>query len=94
MNFRKSKTKENIQISIGSKLINKVKETNFLGVVIDDQLNRLSHEKQIVAKLQKSYYRIKTASILLSMASLIMIYDVCHICFTVVKFGGEPVRIF
>ena len=35
----KSKHKDNTQISIGNKLIDKVNATKFLGVIIDDQLD-------------------------------------------------------
>ena len=73
--FCKTKYKDNIQISIGNKLIDKVSETKFLGVIIDDQLNWQSHIKQIVTKLHKNYYIIKKASRLLSMASLTMLYN-------------------
>ena len=51
MIFCKTKYKDNIQISIGNKLIDKVNETKFLGVLINDQLNWQSHIKQIVTKL-------------------------------------------
>ena len=73
MIFCKTKYKDNIQISIGNKLIDKVSETKFLGVIIDDQLNWQSHIKQIVTKLHKNYYIIKKAS--RSMASLTMLYN-------------------
>ena len=75
MIFCKIKYKDNIQISIGNKLIDKVNETKLLGVIIGDQLNWLSHIKQIVTKLHKNYYIIKKASRLLSMASLTMLYN-------------------
>ena len=75
MIFCKTKYKDNIQISIGNKLIDKVSETNFLGVIVDDQLNWQSHIKQIVTKLHKNYYIIKKASRLLSMASFTMLYN-------------------
>ena len=73
--FCKTKYKDNIQISIGNKLIDKVNETKFLGVIIDDQLNWHSHIKPIVTKLHKDYYIIKKASRLLSKASLTMLYN-------------------
>ena len=75
MIFCRTKYKDNIQISIGNKLIDKVSETKFLGVIIDDQLNWQSHIKPIVTKLHKNYYIIKKASRLLSMASLTMLYN-------------------
>ena len=75
MIFCKSQVEQNIQISFGNKLINKVKETKFLGVIIDDQLNWHSHIKQIVSKLNKNYYVIKRASRLLSTSSLTMLYN-------------------
>ena len=75
MIFCKTKYKDNIQISIGNKLIDKVNETKFLGVIIDDKLNWQSHIKQIVTKLHKNYYIIKRASKLLSMVSLTMLYN-------------------
>ena len=75
MIFCKSKYKENIQISIGNKLIDKVNEIKFVGVIIDDQLNVQSYIKHIVTKLHKNYYIIKKASRLLSMASLTMPYN-------------------
>ena len=75
MIFCKRKVKQNIQISFGNKLINKVKETIFLGVIIDDQLNWHSHIKQIVSKFHKTYYVIKRDSRLLSTSSLTMLYN-------------------
>ena len=75
MIFCKTKYKDNIQISIGNKLIDKVNETNFFGIITDDQLNWQSHIKQIVTKLHKNYYIIKKANRLLSMASLTMLYN-------------------
>ena len=52
MIFCKSQVKQNIQISLGNKLINKV--TKFLRVIFDDQLNWHSHIKQFF----QSYTRI------------------------------------
>ena len=75
MIFCKSQVEQNIQISFGNKLINKVNETKFLGVIIDDQLNWHSHIKQIVSKVHKNYYVIKRASRLLSTSSLTMLYN-------------------
>ena len=75
MIFCTSQVKQNIKISFGNKLINKVNEIKFLGVIIDDQLNFHSHIKQIVSKLYKKYYVIKRASGLLSTSSLTMLYD-------------------
>ena len=91
MIFCKSHVKQNIQISFGNKLINKVNETKFLGVIIDDQLNWHGHIKQIVSKLHKIVYVIKRASRLLSTSSLTMLYN--SFCFTVGKFGTEPLDI-
>ena len=95
MIFCKIKYKDNIQISIGNKLIGKVNETKLLGVIIDDQLNWQSHIKQIVTKLHKNYYIIKKVGCYPWRHQLcyIIVY-VCHICFTVVKFGVEPVYTF
>ena len=75
MIFCKSHVEQNIQISFGNKLINKVNKTKFLGVIIDDQLNLHSHIKRIVSKLHKNYYVIKRASRLLSTSSLTMLYN-------------------
>ena len=49
--FCKTKYKDNIQNRIGNKLIDKVNETKFLGVIIDDWQ---SHIKQIVTKLHNT----------------------------------------
>ena len=69
------KVKSNkIQISFCNKLISKVNGTNFLGVIINDQLNRYSHIKQIVLKLHNNYYVMKRASWLLSTSSLTVLY--------------------
>ena len=38
MIFCKSEVEQNIQISFGNKLINKVNETKFLGVIIDEKV--------------------------------------------------------
>ena len=70
MIFCKGQVEQNIQISFGNKLINKVNETKFLWFIIDDQLNWHDHIKQIVSKLHKNYYVIKRASRLLSTSSL------------------------
>ena len=86
MIFCKTKYKDNIHISIGNIMIDKVNETNFLVVIIDDQLNWQSHIKLIITKLHKNSYIIKKASRLLSMASLTMF---CHICFTCCEICGR-----
>ena len=75
MIFCKSQVEQDIQRSFGNKLINKVNETNFLGVIIDDQLNWHGHIKQIVSKLHKNYYVMKKASRLSSTSSLTMLYN-------------------
>ena len=75
MIFCPSQVKQNIKISFGNKLINKVNQIKYSGVIIDDQLNLHSHIKQIVSKLYKNYYVIKRASGLLSTSSLTMLYD-------------------
>ena len=68
MIFCKCQVGQNIRVSLGNKLINKVNETTFLGVIIDDELNWHRHIKQTVSKLQKNYYVIKRASRLLSIS--------------------------
>ena len=75
MIFCKLKYKDNIQIRIGNKLIDKIYETKFTGVIIDDWWNWQSRIKQIVTKLHKNCYIIKKASRLLYMASLPMLYN-------------------
>ena len=54
MIFCKTKYKDNIQISIGNKLIDMVSETKFLGVIIDDQLNWQSHMNYALTMLYNS----------------------------------------
>ena len=63
MIFCKCQVEQNIRVSLGNKLISKVNETKFLGVIIDDELNWHRHIKQTVSKLQKITITIITVTI-------------------------------
>ena len=64
----------NIQISIDNQNIVKVKETNFLGVILDENLNWKSEISHIANKVAKSIGIISRCSFFLPKMSLRMLY--------------------
>ena len=64
----------NIQISIHNQNIVKVKETNFLGVILDENLNWKSEISQVANKVAKSIGIISRCSFFLPKSSLRMLY--------------------
>ena len=55
MLFSNFKINHDIQLFIGRNVINRVSETKFLGVIIDDNLNWHSHINEVCGKLYKGY---------------------------------------
>ena len=64
----------NIQISIDNQNIVKVKETNFLGVILDENLNWKSEISHVANKVAKSIGIISRCSFFLPKSSLRMLY--------------------
>ena len=64
----------NIQISIDNQNIVKVKETNFLGVILDENLNWKSEISHVASKVAKSIGIISRCSFFLPKSSLRMLY--------------------
>ena len=64
----------NIQISIGNQNIVEVKETNFLGVILDENLNWKSEISHVASKVAKSIGIISRCSFFLPKSSLRMLY--------------------
>ena len=64
----------NIQISIDNQNIVKVKETNFLGVILDENLNWKSEISHVANKVAKSISIISRCSFFLPKSSLRMLY--------------------
>ena len=64
----------NIQISIDNQNIVKVKETNFLGVILDENLNWKSEILHVASKVGKSIGIISRCSFFLPKSSLRMLY--------------------
>ena len=64
----------NIQISIDNQNIVKVKETNFLGVILDENLNWKSEISHVANKVAKSIGMISRCSFFLPKTSLRMLY--------------------
>ena len=64
----------NIQISIDNQNIVKVKETNFLGVILDENLNWKSEISHVASKVVKSIGIISRCSFFLPKTSLRMLY--------------------
>ena len=64
----------NIQISIDNQNIVKVKETNFLGVILDENLNWKSEILHVANKVGKSIGIISRCSFFLPKSSLRMLY--------------------
>ena len=56
-------------------MINRVSETKFLGVIIDENLNWHCHINDVCRKLCKGYFIVKRASHVLSKYSLNMLYN-------------------
>ena len=75
MIFSNFKINHDIQLFIGRNVINRVSETKFLGVIIDDNLNWHSHINEVCRKLYKEYFFVKRASHVLSKYSLNMLYN-------------------
>ena len=76
MIFSNFKINHDIQLFIGRNVINRVSETNFFGVIIDDNLNWHSHINEVCRKLYKGYFIVKKASHVLSKYSLNMLYNI------------------
>ena len=64
----------NIQISIDNQNIVEVKETNFLGVILDENLNWKSEISHVASKVAKSIGIISRCSFFLPKLSLRMLY--------------------
>ena len=64
----------NIQISIDNQNIVEVKETNFLGVILDENLNWKSEISHVASKVAKSIGIISRCSFFLPKSSLRMLY--------------------
>ena len=64
----------NIQISIDNQNIVEVKETNFLGVILDENLNWKSEISHVANKVAKSIGMISRCSFFLPKTSLRMLY--------------------
>ena len=64
----------NIQISIGNQNIVEVKEKNFLGVILDENLNWKSELSHAASKVEKSIGIISRCSFFLPKSSLRMLY--------------------
>ena len=64
----------NIQISVGNQNIVKVKEANFLGVILDENLNWKSEISHVANKVAKSIGIISRCSFFLPKSSLRMLY--------------------
>ena len=64
----------NIQISIDNQNIVEVKETNFLGVILDENLNWKSEISHVASKVAKSIGIISRCSFFLPKTSLRMLY--------------------
>ena len=63
----------NIQISIDNQNIVEVKETNFLGVILDENLNWTSETSHVASKVAKSIGIISRCSFFLPKSSLRML---------------------
>ena len=64
----------NIQISIDNQNIVEVKETNFLGVILDENLNWKSKISHVASKVAKSIGIISRCSFFLPKSSLRMLH--------------------
>ena len=64
----------NIQISIDNQNIVEVKETNFLGLILDENLNWKSEISHVASKVAKSIGKISRCGFFLPKSSLHMLY--------------------
>jgi len=77
INSKNSRTRDensDISIQINSTSIDKVKETSFLGVKIDDKLSFQSHIKQTEKKISKGLYALRSVKHILPKKHLKLIY--------------------
>ena len=65
----------NSQISIDKQNVVEVKETNFLGVILDENLNWKSEISHVASKVAKSIGIVSRCSFFLPKSSLRMLYD-------------------
>ena len=75
MLFSNFKISHDIQLSIYRNLINRVSETKFLGVIIDNNLNWHSHINKVCIKLYRGYSIVKRAAHVMSKYSQNMLYN-------------------
>ena len=72
--YMNHKVKEEFIIKIGDKMIQRVFETKFLGVIIDDKLNWKEHIKYISAKSSKTIAIVFKSKLLIEYKTAIIMY--------------------
>ena len=90
---RENSSEEKHSLKIGDMLINEVKSTKFLGLIVDNKLSWKEHTDHVHRKISSAMYALNAAKHSLGEKSLKLLYNSLiksHLCYGLTLWGSAP----